>query len=402
MQHIRSSGRAQGTTKFALFRGCSGEWTLRSKEAAEMYRPMKVFLLLSVFNFVLSLGLKADVTESIFGEVEDSSGGVLPGVAITATDVSTGLLRSAQSDALGHYQILSLPVGNYKVEASFAGFQNFVTTGIDLTVNARRRVDIVLQVGDVGQRIEVSATALQIETASTQLGQVIEEKQLLALPLNGRAYTDLLGLQAGVVPVTTGNIWQARPVSGELNAGYLSVGGQREAANAFLVNGGDVSEGRTMGAAVIPNIDSVAEFRLITNSFDAEYGHFSGAIMNAITKSGTNGFHGSAFEFLRNDKLDSRGFFDPTKGAFKRNQFGYAVGGPAIKNRVFWFTDYQGTREVRGVSTGLVEVPSVPMRSGVFPVSAFLDNSGKSATVNGPYWAQVLTGRLGYGVSNGE
>jgi len=124
--------------------------------------------------------------------------------------------------------------------------------------------------------------------------------------------------------------------------------------------------------------------------------------MNAITKSGTNRFHGTAFEFLRNDKLDSRNFFDPAKGAFKRNQFGYAVGGPAIKNKLFWFTDYQGWREVRGVSTGLVEVPTVPMRSGIFSVSAFLDNAGKPATVNGPYWAQVLSNRLGYGVTSGE
>ncbi len=203
----------------------------------------KFFLLLFVLGFVLLRGLQADVTGSIFGEVKDSSGSLLSGVAIVATNVSTGLMRSTQSDTMGHYQILSLPVGNYKVDASFAGFQNFVSTGIDLTVNEQRRVNIVLQVGDVGQRIEVSATALQVETASTQLGQVIEEKELLSLPLNGRAYTDLLGLQAGVVPVSTGNIWQARPVSGELNAGYLSVGGQRESANAFLVNGGRCQRG---------------------------------------------------------------------------------------------------------------------------------------------------------------
>jgi hypothetical protein len=368
-----------------------------------MNRPIKVFLLLSVLGLVFLQGLKADVTGSIFGDVKDASGGVLPSAAVTATNVSTGLIRSTQSDASGYYQMLSLPVGNYKVEGSIAGFQKFVSTGIDLTVNEQRRVDIVMQVGGVGQRVEVSAAALQVETASTQLGQVIEEKQLLALPLNGRAYTDLLGLQAGVVPVSSGNIWQARPVSGELNAGNLSVSGQRESANAFLVNGGDVSEGRTMGAAVIPNLDSVAEFRLITNSFDAEYGRFSGAIMNAITKSGTNGFHGSAFEFLRNDDLDSRGFFDPTRGAFKRNQFGYAVGGPAIKNKIFWFTDYQGTREVQGLSTGFLTVPTADMRSGNFAsLNAFVDSTGNPTAVNGPYWAQVLSQRLGYTVTNGE
>ena len=184
--------------------------------------------------------------------------------------------------------------------------------------------------------------------------------------------------------------------------GNISVNGGREASNAFLVNGGDVSEGRNMGTAIVPNIDSVAEFRLITHSFDAEYGRFSGAVMNAITKSGTNGFHGTAFEFVRNDDFDSRNYFDPAKGAFKRNQFGYAVGGPGIKNKLFWFTDYQGTREVRGISTGLLQIPSVAQRSGNFGATAFQDNAGNPTTVNGPYWAQMLSSRLGYTVTNGE
>src|SRR5262249_18137653 len=208
-------------------------------------------------------------------------------------------------------------------------------------------------------------------------------------------------LQPGVAPVASGTV-SNRPVSGQLSAGNISVNGQRESTNAFLVNGGDVGGSRNIGGFLIPNLDLGAGVRLITHSISAEYGRFSGAIMNAITKSGTNGFHGTAFEFLRNDKLDSRNFFDPARGVFKRNQFGYAVGGPAIKNKVFWFTDYQGWREVRGVSTGLVEVPSVPMRSGIFPATAFLDNTGKPATVNGPYWADVLSKRLGYGVTNGE
>jgi hypothetical protein len=345
--------------------------------------------------------LKADVTGSILGTATDSSSAVLQGVAVVATNLETNLSQATLTDAVGQYRFLALPAGKYKVEASLAGFQKFLVTGIDLTVNEQHRVDIVMQLGNVSQEVEVNAASVQVETTNSQIGQVVEEKALLALPLNGRSYIDLLGLQPGVAPLASGTI-SNRPVSGQLSAGNISVNGQRESANAFLVNGGDVSEGRNMGTSIIPNLDSVAEFRLITNSFDAEYGRFSGAIMNAITKSGTNGFHGTAFEFLRNDKLDSRNFFDPAKGAFKRNQFGYAVGGPAIKNKVFWFTDYQGTREVRGVSTGLVEVPTVAMRSGAFPVSAFLDNAGKPATVNGPYWAQVLSDRLGYGVTSGE
>jgi TonB dependent receptor-like, beta-barrel len=223
--------------------------------------------------------------------------------------------------------------------------------------------------------------------------------------LDGRSYLDLLGLQAGVVPVTSGSMQQDRSIGGgySTNVGNLSVNGQRETANAFLVNGGDVSEGRNLGAGLVPNLDSVEEFRLITNSFDAEYGKFSGAVMNTITKSGTNGFHGAVFEFLRNDKLDARGFFEPTKGELRRNQFGYAIGGPFWKNKLFWFTDYQGTREVRGVGT-VVPLPSADQRNGNFGPDAFLDANGDPLLVNSPAcptgatcglnWADTLTNRL--------
>ncbi len=149
------------------------------------------------------------------------------------------------------------------------------------------------------------------------------------------------------------------------------------------MNGSDVSEGRNLGAGLIPNLDSIAEFRLITNSFDAEYGRFSGSVMNAITKSGTNRVHGTAFEFLRNDKLDARNFFDPGKAELRRNQFGYAVGGPFWKNRLFWFTDYQGTRQVAGASTGLVDVPTTAQRGGDFGAGAFVDANGDPAVVQG-------------------
>src|SRR5262249_49123499 len=194
---------------------------------------------------------------------------------------------------------------------------------------------------------------------------VIDSKKMLALPLNGRSYIDLLGLQAGVAPATASTIQQDRPVSGNLNPGNISVNGQRERANAFLVNGGDGSEGRNLGAGLVPNLDSVEEFRLITNSFDAEYGKFSGAIMNAITKSGTNGFHGDVFEFLRNDTLDAKNYFVSSKSELRRNQFGYTAGGPFWKNKLFWFSDYQGTREVRGAEA-IANVPTDDQRQGNF------------------------------------
>jgi len=372
---------------------------MQTSERFSAALPRVFTLLLSILS---AASLRADVTGSILGVVRDPTGGVMAGVAITATNVDTNAIRSARSDASGEYRILALPVGRYNVEAAIAGFQKFITSGVELTVNDQRRVDITLQVGAVEQKVEVAAEAMAIETTATQLGQVIEQKKLISLPLNGRSYIDLLGLQAGVAPTTSGSISQDRPVSGGLSAGNISVNGQRETANAFLVNGGDVSEGRNLGTAVIPNLDSIAEFRLITNSFDAEYGKFSGAVMNAVTKSGANGLHGTAFEFVRNDKLDARNFFDPSKGTLKRNQFGYAVGGPAIKNKVFWFTDYQGTRETRGLTSSVVTLPTVAQRSGIFQPTDFLDSDGNPLTVNGSYWAGVLSKRLGYTVSADE
>jgi Carboxypeptidase regulatory-like domain len=361
-------------------------------------------LLLVVVTLFSATTLRADVTGSVLGVVRDSTQAVVGGARIVVTNAETNFTKETTSSADGSYRILALPAGTYTLTATAAGFQQFTATDVDVKVNDEFRVDIVLAIGSVQTEVNVAANAVQVETANTQLGDVIESKKMLALPLNGRSYLDLLGLQAGVVPVTSGSIQQDRPVSGGYSSsvGNLSVNGQRETANAFLVNGGDVSEGRNMGAGLVPNLDSIQEFRLITNSFDAEYGKFSGAVMNAITKSGTNGVHGDAFEFLRNDKFDARNFFDPTKAELRRNQFGYAVGGPFWKNKLFWFTDYQGTRQVQGASTGLLQLPTAAQRGGVFDPSTFVDGSGNPTTVKGAYWAQTLSTRLGYTVTNGE
>jgi hypothetical protein len=346
--------------------------------------------------------LSADVTGTISGTVHDSSNLAVAGAHVAATNIEKNFVREVVSGTDGGYRFLALPPGNYKVIATAPGFDQFITTGIRLQVNDELRVDVALQVGTVRETVSVEANAVQVEAESTQLGQVVNTKQILSLPLNGRSFIDLLGLQAGVAPVTSESIQQDRPVSGILSSGNVSVNGQRETANAFLVNGGDVSEGRNNGAGLIPNLDSIQEFRLITNSFDAEYGKFSGSVMNAITKSGTNGFHGDAFEFLRNDKFDSRNFFDPSKAELRRNQFGYAFGGPFIKNKLFWFTDYQRTLQVQGAGTGVVSLPTVDQRAGNFDPSAFTDANGNPTVVNGDYWAQVLSQRLGYTVQNGE
>src|SRR6266576_2903874 len=371
-------------------------------------RHLRVFLLISIVSIVLTSAvvLRADVTGSILGVVHDRQQAVVAGAKVVATNIQTNLKQETTSAGDGSYRILALPAGNYRLTVTASGFRTFTETDIEVKVNDQLHFDVTLDVGTVTEHVEISANAVQVQTENTQLGDVIDSKKMLALPLNGRSYLDLLGLQAGVAPGNSNQaIQQDRPVSGNLNPGNLSVNGQRETANAFLVNGGDVSEGRNLGAGLVPNLDSVEEFRLITNSFDAEYGKFSGAVMNAITKTGTNGIHGTVFEFLRNDKFDARGFFDPTKAELRRNQFGYAVGGPFWKNKVFWFTDYQGTRQVKGASTGLVQLPTQDQRDGKFGTSAFVDSdtgqpfvvqsapcpAGATCALN---WEQTLTSRL--------
>jgi hypothetical protein len=182
--------------------------------------------------------------------------------------------------------------------------------------------------------------------------------------------------------------------SSDLNPGNLSINGQRESLNGFLVNGIDVQEHMNGGTSVIPNLDSIDQFRLLTNSFDPEYGNYNGGIVTVITRSGGNHFHGSAFKFFRNTALDARGYFDSTRSNFEQNQFGGALGGPILRDKLFLFGDYQGTRTTEGISTGSITVPTLAQRIG-----AFNDLTG---TVSGPYLALLLTSKLGYAVTSGE
>ena len=355
-------------------------------------------LLLCGFLFAVVSAFGSD-TASIVGTVTDAAGRVLHGAKVVALNVETGFANSTQTNADGSYSFPILPVGHYNIQIQASGFSEYQETGVVLDVNTALRVDAKLQVGSVTEHVDVSANAVQVDTESTHLGEVLGSATMESLPLNGRSYTDLLALQPGVVPVSfTNTSYTPTAPSGSLNDGTLSISGARGSSNGFMVNGGNVQEQMSNGTAIIPNLDSIGEFRIITNNFDAEYGHYSGGLVNVITKSGTNHFHGDAFEFLRNTDLDARNYYAPTRGGFKQNQFGGTFGGPIVREKLFFFADYQGTIQSIGATTGLIPVPSAADREG----NLADESSQLTGTVIGPAVANTLSQNLGYPVSVGE
>jgi len=363
-----------------------------------------------VFGNLSAIVLWASVGGSISGTVKDPSGSVVAGASVTVMEINTGLSHQTRTDSKGYYTFPVLPVGHYVLDVQASGFGEYKREGVVLDTNAALTLNASLVVGSVSQNVTVDDNTLHVETTSTQMGQVITGRQMTAVPLDGRSYTDLLSLQPGVAPATAITSSTVQDVgatilnpSGTLNPGTLSVNGQRETANYFSVNGSDVEEDVNAGTAVIPNLDAISEFRIITSNFDAEYGEYSGGQISVITKSGANAFHGNAFEFLRNTDLDARNYFSPTRGAFRQNQFGGTIGGPIRRDKLFFFLDYQGTRQTQGVDTGNIPVPSDADRTG--NLLDFTNGAGGnqlSGIVGGPYFANLLTQELGYGVTAGE
>lgn len=347
---------------------------------------------------------------SLSGVITDPSGAVIPGAKITIVNTALKTVFRASSDGRGFYSFPSLPVGRYDLTVAAEGFQTQRRTALSVDADSAVKTDAIMSMGRKTDEVTVSAAEAAIdtvvETSATHLGEVVQSEQIEALPLNGRAYTDLLAIQPGVTPVTTltpasvimaGVTGTINP-SGDLNPGDVSIDGQRESANGFMVNGIDVQEHMNGGTSVIPNLDSIQEFRVLTNNFDPEYGNYNGGMINVITKSGSNSFHGDAFEFLRNTSLDARNYFSDTRGAFRQNQFGGVAGGRIKKNKVFFFSDYQGTRTVEGITLPETTVLSLAEREGNFSDAA----SSLTGTVSGPYTASLLTKELGYRVAQGE
>ena len=368
----------------------------------------KSLLPLLICLLVVSEGiLWAGTTGSISGTLKDPTGALIAGASVQATNVAQGVHNKVATDGNGSFTFPSLPVGRYELQIEAPGFKTEKRTGLVIDADTVLKVEAVLQLAEKVEEIEVTAAGIHVDTETTQMGEVITGTTMTNVALNGRSFTDLLALQPGIVPVTTqqpnsivmAGASVAIAPSGELNPGNQSISGQREDSNGYIVNGGDVKEMMNGGTAIIPNLDAVAEFRVLTNNYDAEYGNFTGGVVNVVTKSGTSEFHGSAFEFLRNTSLDARNFFSPERGFFRQNQYGGTIGGPITsKKKIFFFADYQGTRNNESVDTGLIPVPSSANRMGDFSDRA----DSLTGNVSGPFLANILSQRLGYAVSADE
>lgn len=304
-------------------------------------------------------------TGTISGTVKDSTGAVLPGGKIVLRNQETGISRTVQTDAAGRYLASSLSLGNYEVTATLEGFQTVVRSGIVLTVGREAVVDLTLSVGAVTQTVEVTGEAPAIETTTATISGFVNAERIRELPLNGRSFVELALLSPGILMNrTTGN----SPSDGF--GQRLSVNGSRADSNLFLLDGtvaNDTANNSSTVGGLSLGVEGVREFRVITHNFSAEYGRKSGAVVSVVTRSGTNQFHGSVYEFVRNNKLDARDFFNlGDLPPFRRNQFGASAGGPVIRDRIFFFANYEGLRQRQGIPI-VATVPDVNARQGILP-----------------------------------
>jgi len=334
------------------------------KEGGPMKRNLRglAFLALLLCPAVLA----QTVTSQISGIVRDSSGAVLPGVEVKVTNTDTTAPRTIITDETGSYVVPNLPVGPYRLEASLAGFSTYVQSGIVLQVNSNPTINVVLQVGQVTSVLEVQADANMVETHSNVIGQVIDQQRVAELPLNGRNVTQLIALFGAAVPRDPN---AGGGLATNLNyptvAAFSIAGGQDNATNYFL-DGATHIDSRTNVGLPLPFPDALQEFKVETSTLPANYGSHPGGAVNAVTKSGTNAIHGDAFWFVRNGAMNARNFFAPVRDSLKRNQYGGVVGGPIVKDKLFFFEGYQGTIERTAPATNTAYVPTRDVLNGNF------------------------------------
>ncbi|MGA9507094.1 MAG: carboxypeptidase-like regulatory domain-containing protein [Candidatus Sulfotelmatobacter sp.] len=346
------------------------------------------------FSFSLALflcpSLFGQATGTISGTVADKTGSVISGATVKISSQATGVVREAKTDDSGHYVVTLLPVSTYTIAAASQGFQTAQQKDVKLQTDQQLEVNFALVPGNVTQTIDVSASAVAVETTTPSLGQVINSQQVAELPLNGRDFVQLATLAPGTTQETNpGSFFNGGP-SSEVSArgSYsLSVGGSRASSTDWLLDGNDNNELTAGGIAILPSIDAIQEFKVLTFTYSAEYGTRAGPTVLVTTKSGTNQIHGSLFEFFRNTDLDARSYFASTREQFNLNQFGGAVGGPIRKDKTFFFLDYQAKRQRHGIPfVGLV--PTAAYRTGDYTLDPY--GSPNATQLNNPYTATPL------------
>jgi outer membrane receptor protein involved in Fe transport len=316
-----------------------------------------------LLTIIAGLNMSAQqITGSIRGTVLDPSGAFVPSATVTAKQVETGLIRTVVADHQGAYMLVELPIGHYQLAVEARGFQKYLQQGITLDVNETATVGVHLKVGSETQQVEVNADAELVQSTISSLGQTVMEREILDLPLDGRNFSQLGLLQPGVVPLTPGLLEAGGPAR---QGQAYAVDGQRPESNNFLIDGADNVNAVDAGFVLKPPIDAIAEFRILTHNANAEFGRSTGSTTNIITRSGANQFHGAAWEFLRNDAMDSSDYFSQSVQPLKQNQFGATFGGPIVKDKTFFFGYYEGFRNRQGETVGAT-VPSVPERGGDF------------------------------------
>ncbi|MEP6703857.1 MAG: TonB-dependent receptor, partial [Acidobacteriota bacterium] len=305
---------------------------------------------------------------SISGKVTDPNGAVLPGSQVGIRNVATGGTSQIVANDEGLYRASNLLPGNYEITAKATNFGTLIQKGITLTVGADLTIDLKLTPGAVGAEVTVTSTE-SVDTTTPTISAVVGERTIVELPLNGRDWTSLATLQPGISSIRTQ--YQSGGTASRGNRGYgdqLAITGHRPQENNYRIDGVSIND-YTNGApgsagGVNLGADAIKEFSVLASNYTAEYGRTSGGVINAVTRSGTNQLHGSAYEFFRNDALDARNFFDGKKPPLRRNQFGGSIGGPVIKNKTFFFADYEAIRRTQGL-TSVVNVPSAAARQGL-------------------------------------
>jgi Carboxypeptidase regulatory-like domain len=348
-------------------------------------RALLAAVLCSLFSLCPLLYSQAN--GSFSGTVTDKAGAVVPGTTVTVTSQATGLTREVKTDSSGHYLVPLLPVSMFTLRVQSQGFQTAEQKDVRLQLDEQREIDFTLNPASVTSTVEVSANEVAVETANPTLGQVITAEEVADLPLNGRDFVQLATLTPGTTAQTSPNSFFTQAASSEVAARgtfSLSVGGSREQSTSWLIDNNDNSELTSGGIAILPTIDSIQEFKVLTYNYSAEYGTRAGPTVLVTTKSGSNQFHGALYEYFRNTELDAKSYFAAFKEQFNLNQFGGALGGPIQKDKTFFFVNYEAKRQRHGIPfTGLV--PTAAEMGGDFTNDPFITNSAAPGFLSNPY-----------------